>query len=213
MADDDKKFRHPAGVAIRKGLDAKRYRRSAEGKAEKEARKAHNERFYPDVDRKTKRALKKAAKDSDAAKGAAIRKMQSGGMAGASPAEIRDQKQRQRKENRKTASQRRDGQKAAKPLNIEKTPGNPASSAEQARNLGRVAEIDKLRREEAKKRQERARASRATVGMGPAKVTTGGGLGTMTQRDRSKPKLLKDGGAVCRGGRSAQRGTQFRGVR
>jgi len=144
---------------------------------------------------------------------ASPKKMESGGMAGASPAEIRDQKQRQRKENRKMASQRRDGQKAAKPFNIDKTPGNPASSAEQARNLGRAAEIDRLRREEAKKRQERARASRATVGMGPAKVTTGGGLGTMTQRDRSKPKLLKDGGAVCRGGRSAQRGTQFRGVR
>ena len=74
MADDSKKFRHPAGVAIRKGLDAKRYRRSDQGKAEKEARKAHNERFYSDVDRKTKRALKKAARDSDAAKGATMRK-------------------------------------------------------------------------------------------------------------------------------------------
>lgn len=36
----------------------------------------------------------------------------------------------------------------------------------------------------------------ATVGMGPSKVTTGGGLGTMKQRDRSKPKLLQEGGAV-----------------
>ena len=64
------------------------------------------------------------------------------------------------------------------------------------------------------KKQKRVRKGRgATVGMGPSKVTTGGGLGTMTQRDRSKPKMLKDGGAVCRGGRSAQRGTQFRGVR
>ena len=141
------------------------------------------------------------------------KKMQAGGMAGASPAEIRDEKERQRKENRKIASQRRDGQKAAKPLDIDKTPGKPASNFEQARNFSRLAEIDELRRQEEKRRRERARASRATVGMGPAKVTTGGGLGTMTQRDRSKPKMLKDGGAVCRGGRSAQRGTQFRGVR
>ena len=141
------------------------------------------------------------------------KKMESGGMAGASPAEIRDQKQRQRKENRKMASQRRDGQKAAKPLDIDKTPSKPASNFEQARNFSRLAEIDELRRQEEKRRRERVKASRATVGMGPAKVTTGGGLGTMTQRDRSKPKMLKDGGAVCRGGRSAQRGTQFRGVR
>lgn len=140
-------------------------------------------------------------------------KMQSGGMAGASPAEIRDEKERQRKENRKRASQARDGQKAAKPLNIDKTPSKPASAAEQGRDLNRAAEIDRLRREEEKRRKERARASRATVGMGPAKITTGGGLGMMTARDRSKPKLLKDGGAVCRGGRSAERGTQFRGVR
>lgn len=139
--------------------------------------------------------------------------MQSGGMAGASPSEIKDEKERQRKENRKRASQRRDGQKMAKPSSIDKIPGKTASAAEQARDLGRAAEIDRLRREEAKRRQERARASRATVGMGPAKVTTGGGLGTMTQRDRSKPKMLKKGGAICRGGRSAERGTQFRGVR
>ena len=28
-----------------------------------------------------------------------------------------------------------------------------------------------------------------------------------------KPKKMEKGGAVCRGGRSAERGTQFRGVR
>jgi len=141
------------------------------------------------------------------------KKMQSGGMAGASPAEIRDEKERQRKENRRRASERRDGQKAAKPLDIDKTPGKPASNFEQARNFSRLAEIDELRRQEEKRRKERVKASRATVGMGPAKITTGGGLGMMTTRDRSKPKLLKKGGAVCRGGRSAERGTQFRGVR
>ena len=56
----------------------------------------------------------------------------------------------------------------------------------------------------------------ATVGMGPSKVTTGGGLGTMKQRDRSKPKLLQEGGAVCRGAGGVDggnRGAQFRGVR
>lgn len=47
------------------------------------------------------------------------------------------------------------------------------------------------------KKQKRARKGRgATVGMGPSKVTTGGGLGAMKQRDRSKPKLLQEGGAV-----------------
>ena len=47
------------------------------------------------------------------------------------------------------------------------------------------------------KKQKRVRKGRgATVGMGPSKVTTGGGLGTMTQRDRSKPKMLKEGGDV-----------------
>tara|TARA_R110001606_G_scaffold31710_6_gene96724 strand:- start:3624 stop:3920 length:297 start_codon:yes stop_codon:yes gene_type:complete len=72
MADDDKKFRHPAGVSIRKGLDRQRYLRSDQGKAEKEARKEHNAKFGP-TDKKTKRQLRKDAKKSDAAKGATMR--------------------------------------------------------------------------------------------------------------------------------------------
>lgn len=74
MSTKSKKFRHPAGVALRQGLDARRYRKTDEGKAEKQTRKAHNERFSPNVDKKTKRALKKSAKKSDAAKGATMRR-------------------------------------------------------------------------------------------------------------------------------------------
>tara|TARA_R100000951_G_scaffold72954_2_gene61408 strand:+ start:752 stop:1072 length:321 start_codon:yes stop_codon:yes gene_type:complete len=76
MADDSKKFRHPAGVAIRKNLDAMRYRRSDQGKAEKKARKDHNEKFGP-TDKKTKRILKKDARESDAAKGKTMRQRDS----------------------------------------------------------------------------------------------------------------------------------------
>ena len=72
MSDDSKKFRHPAGVAIRKGLDRKRYLRSDQGKAEKKARKEHNAKFGP-TDKKTKRKLRKDAKKSDAAKGKTMR--------------------------------------------------------------------------------------------------------------------------------------------
>ena len=68
-----KKFRHPAGVAIRQGLDATRYRRSAEGRGESQARRAHNDRFYPNQDKKTKRHLKRMRKQSDAKKGEFMR--------------------------------------------------------------------------------------------------------------------------------------------
>ena len=70
----DKKFRHPAGVAIRSGLDARRYRRSEAGKAEKKARDEHNEKFSSTLDTSTKREIKKRAKKSDAAKGAEMRR-------------------------------------------------------------------------------------------------------------------------------------------
>ena len=69
---DDKKFRHPAGVQIRKNMDARRYRRSDEGKKEVAARKEHNEKFGP-TDQKTKKALKKDSRTSDAAKGKTMR--------------------------------------------------------------------------------------------------------------------------------------------
>lgn len=59
------------------------------------------------------------------------------------------------------------------------------------------------------KKQKRVRKGRgATVGMGPSKVTTGGGLGMLKQDDMSKPKKLNMGGAVLAG-----RGGMFKGVR
>lgn len=57
----------------RQGLDVIKYRKSSEGKAEKKARKLHNERMGP-KDKKTKRKLRKDAKKADAAKGAAMYK-------------------------------------------------------------------------------------------------------------------------------------------
>ena len=72
MSSNGKKFKHPAGVQMRKGLDATRYRRSDEGKKEVAARKEHNEKFGP-TDKKTKRALKEDRLTSDAAKGKTMR--------------------------------------------------------------------------------------------------------------------------------------------
>ena len=60
--------------SIRENLDAEKYRRSSEGKAEKKARKEHNEKFYPNLDAKTKRTLKNTRQKSDAVKGASLRK-------------------------------------------------------------------------------------------------------------------------------------------
>ena len=45
-----------------------------------------------------------------------------------------------------------------------------------------------------------------TVGMGPGQGTTGGGLGMMTQRDRSKPKKMNMGGVM------KARGGTFKGI-
>ena len=76
MSDEEngKKFRHPAGVAIRTGLDRRRYLKTEEGKAEKKARKEHNKKFSATVDKKTKRGIRKADKKSEAAKGESLRK-------------------------------------------------------------------------------------------------------------------------------------------
>jgi hypothetical protein len=46
----------------------------------------------------------------------------------------------------------------------------------------------------------------AVVGMGPAQITTGGGLGMLTQQDRSKPKKMNMGGVM------RSRGGTFKGV-
>jgi hypothetical protein len=56
----------------RQGLDATKYRRTEEGKAEKKARKLHNQRMGP-KDKKTKRKLRADAKKADAAKGALLK--------------------------------------------------------------------------------------------------------------------------------------------
>ena len=61
-------------TSIRENLDAEKYRRSLDGKDEKKARKEHNKKFYPNLDAKTKRTLKKARQKSDAAKGESLRK-------------------------------------------------------------------------------------------------------------------------------------------
>jgi len=69
---EDKKFRHPAGVQLKENMNARRYRRSDEGKKEVAARKEHNKKFGP-TDPKTKKALKKDSRTSDAAKGKTMR--------------------------------------------------------------------------------------------------------------------------------------------
>ena len=58
----------------RQGLDAMKYRRTEEGKAEVKARKSHNEKMGYNKNKKTKRRLKRDAKKADAAKGAAMYK-------------------------------------------------------------------------------------------------------------------------------------------
>jgi len=55
------------------GLDAKRYRRTKEGQAEKKARELHNERMGP-KNRATKHKLRRDANKADASKGAAMLK-------------------------------------------------------------------------------------------------------------------------------------------
>lgn len=57
----------------RQGLDAIKYKKSPEGKAEAKARRLYNQRMGP-KDKKTKRKLKRDAKKADAAKGAAMLK-------------------------------------------------------------------------------------------------------------------------------------------
>ena len=54
----------------REGLDAIKYKKTKEGKAEAKARREHNKKFSPNLDAKTKRKLRADAKKADAAKGA-----------------------------------------------------------------------------------------------------------------------------------------------
>ena len=59
-------------TSFRESLDAIRYRRTEEGKAERKARKLHNERMGPTT-KEGKRAVKKARQKADAARGASVR--------------------------------------------------------------------------------------------------------------------------------------------
>jgi hypothetical protein len=59
------------GIA-REGLDAIKYKKTKEGKAEAKARREHNKKFSPNLDAKTKRKLRADAKKADAAKGALL---------------------------------------------------------------------------------------------------------------------------------------------
>ena len=81
-----------------------------------------------------------------------------------------------------------------------KTVGAP-NKVERAGDQARLADIQRRQAEEEARRRERL-GKRPSVGMGPAQGTTGGGLGMLTQRDRSKPKKMNMGGAVmkARGG-------------
>ena len=80
-------------------------------------------------------------------------------------------------------------------------------------DLKRVREI--RRRQKAQAQIEKAKQGKtgrgvagraATIGMGPSQVTTGGGLGMLTQQDRSKPKKMNMGGVM------KSRGGTFKGV-
>lgn len=80
-------------------------------------------------------------------------------------------------------------------------------------DLKRVREI--RRRQKAQAQIEKAKQGKtgrgvagraASVGMGPSQVTTGGGLGMLTQQDRSKPKKMNMGGVM------KSRGGTFKGV-
>lgn len=130
-------------------------------------------------------------------------------MAGASPAELRGGVRRR---------------KRPPPRSLETVAGynDPGSSSkrfderrekQRKSDLKRVREI--RRRQKAQAQIEKAKqgktgrgvASRAaTVGMGPSQITTGGGLGMLTQQDRSRPKKMNMGGVM------KARGGTFKGV-
>lgn len=80
-------------------------------------------------------------------------------------------------------------------------------------DLKRVREIK--RRQKAQAQIEKAKQGKtgrgvagraASIGMGPSQITTGGGLGMLTQQDRSKPKKMNMGGVM------KARGGTFKGV-
>jgi hypothetical protein len=128
------------------------------------------------------------------------------GMAGASPAEQR----------------RPRGRKRPPARSIENIAGYSSFSDEkfeQMREKQRKSDLKRIReirrRQRAQAQLEKGKQGKtgrgvagraASVGMGPSQVTTGGGLGMLTQQDRSKPKKMNMGGVM------KSRGGTFKGV-
>ncbi len=69
-----------------------------------------------------------------------------------------------------------------------------------------IKKLDDAEKAQLKEGVKRYTRKRPTVGMGAGQGTTGGGLGMMTQRDRSKPKKMNMGGVM------KSRGGTFKGV-
>ena len=69
-----------------------------------------------------------------------------------------------------------------------------------------IKKLDDAEKAQLKEGVKRYTRNRPTVGMGPSQITGGGGLGMMTQRDRSKPKKMNMGGVM------KTRGGTFKGI-
>lgn len=139
------------------------------------------------------------------------------GMAGASPAEQRSNQFRGSRRP-KHLTGKVAGSDSRDPRSDDKTRGEKQRKSD----LKRVREIK--RRQKAQAQIEKAKRGKtgrgvadraastgqgrysAVIGMGPSQITTGGGLGMLTQQDRSKPKKMNMGGVM------KSRGGTFKGV-
>jgi len=183
------------GKAVRENMDALRYKRSEQGKAEKKARKEHNEKFGP-TDKKTKRVLKKAAKKSDAAKGRYMRERDDSSFKPEmstryGPTTIK-------MENGGVASLK-EVPAGKKGKGLSQLPTEVRNKMGFMKDGGEVTPPKPLPKDSKNAKGRRLKRS-------PGNKNEAGG-------DPMKPIRMKDGGGVCRGGKSAMRGTQFRGVR
>ena len=106
-------------------------------------------------------------------------------------------------EKRQADAERREREK--RPRRKTPRPVGAPSKVERASDQARLADIQRRQAEEEARRKERS-GRRPSIGMGPAQGTTGGGLGMLTQRDRSKPKKMNMGGVM------RSRGGTFKGV-
>ena len=183
------------GKAVRENMDALRYKRSEQGKAEKKARKEHNEKFGP-TDKKTKRVLKKAAKKSDAAKGRYMCERDDSSFKPEmstryGPTTIK-------MENGGVASLK-EVPAGKKGKGLSQLPTEVRNKMGFMKDGGEVTPPKPLPKDSKNAKGRRLKRS-------PGNKNEAGG-------DPMKPIRMKDGGGVCRGGKSAMRGTQFRGVR